>query len=116
MAFTYIIRYSFSDKKREWRNQAVSPVSALNAFHTDMQKTRDVSSDRKTETRPRLKPHQYAILEMAQIYADGKGLATEGKYDLPHTPNPDLLKGRPEDPEPMDFPFLASTPVKERNE
>lgn len=115
MAYNYVIRYSYEDKTREWRAQAISPVSALNQFHSDIQLTRDVALDRRTETRPKLKPHQYAIIEMAQIYTDGKGYGTESLYDLPKVPNPDLAKVKQPKVDQDAFGFLASTPVKEVN-
>jgi hypothetical protein len=76
------------------------PVIALNHFHRDIQRKREMKDDRKTVIRPKLLPDQYKILRCYHVYFDHLGETVKSDYDMPDTDNPDQAKKKKEKPLP----------------
>lgn len=101
MINTYRLRYTHENKSTRIEFQASNPISALNQFHSFLQKERDI-------------PHDKYVLDKFSIYfnANASGLPqmVESYYDIPKTPNPKLVEDKPKSPKETDsMEFFAST-------
>jgi hypothetical protein len=76
------------------------PIIALNHFHRDMQRKREMKDDRKTVIRPKLLPEEYRIIRCYETYLDNSGNVIKSDYDMPDTDNPDQSKKKKEKPLP----------------
>lgn len=90
----------------------VSAISALNAFHREMQLTKELGDDKRNVLRPKLAPDEYSITSIALLYnSDNSGRARgewiESAFDLPaNARNPDV-RPKPDNKEEAFMPFMA---------
>lgn len=90
----------------------VSAPSALNAFHREMQLTKELGDDHRSVLRPKLNPDEYTILSIALLFNSDtsgkcKGEWIESLFDLPaNARNPDV-RPKPSQPEEAFMPFMA---------
>lgn len=82
---------------KEWYKDIDSSttVSAITQFHNFLQGSREIAYDRKTLLRPMLKPSQYVVISLHQIYHDAAFHKNpshqpliESQIDYPRSPNP----------------------------
>lgn len=100
----YKIRYTLNGEPMSETIYSPGPVSALDKFHRSMQITSGV------------KPEEYEIISLGHVYnLDSTGAGrlqdVESRFDLPGSPNPNLLTRKvaiPAETEP--FAFMASIP------
>jgi hypothetical protein len=78
----------------EERYYVSGPIIALNTFHRDMQRKKEMKDDRKTVIRPKLAHDQYKVIRMFETYADNANQRIESEYDLPNTGNPNDSKSK----------------------
>lgn len=79
---------------KDMRITAPTPVRAMDIFHKNVQSLQEKTMAGMV-TRPKLKPEDYKVHNLFQIYPDspvslgGTGLNIEALIDLPASPNPD---------------------------
>lgn len=106
----YRIRFYWCSDAKALKNRAVetfgmhqkdfespSPIGAINQFHRFMQQIKELAVDRRTVLRPMLRPDQYKVFSVHQIYHDcgfqpnvAATPLVESHVDYPRSPSPDL--------------------------